>query len=354
MTSDSNRWEFILVAAGSGSRIGGVPKQFRTLGDRPMWAWSAGVAEELCRLGMIEGLVVVVPDGSEDAFRGWKIGCPVTYAAGGATRTESVRKGLAAAGSDFVLIHDAARPFLDVDICRELMRAVTRERAAVPVIGSADSIERVRGGVVGTAPRDEIKRVQTPQAFHRESIVRVLEEAPGGGTDEASSWLESGGELVHVDGSERNFKVTTDFDWIMAASLLSGQREIRVGIGYDRHELVPGRGLVLGGVGIPCCLGLLGHSDADIICHSVSDALLGAAGEGDIGTMFPASDEAYRGADSMTLLREVLRLISEKKWRVAWLDIILIAQIPRLGTEMPKIADNLRKVFTNSSSEVKL
>ncbi|MDR3355125.1 MAG: 2-C-methyl-D-erythritol 2,4-cyclodiphosphate synthase [Synergistaceae bacterium] len=354
MSASNGTWSFILVAAGAGTRMGGVPKQFRMLGGRPMWAWSAGVAAELSARGRIDELIVVIPSGWEETFGSFRPDCPMSVTIGGSTRSESVRNGLAMASSDFVLIHDAARPFLDTDMCEALMDSTTELRGAVPLLSSVDSLKMIEGDVIRSIPRDIIRRTQTPQAFPRESIAKVLEASPGGSTDEASLWLEMSGDLARVDGSEKNFKVTTEFDWLVATSLVNGSREIRVGIGYDVHELTPGRRLVLGGVEIPSELGLLGHSDADIICHAVSDALLGAAGEGDIGTLFPASDESYRNADSTALLTEVLGLITKERWRVSWIDVVLIAQVPKLAGYIPAIIGNLQKLFTDSAFYVKL
>ena len=337
-------WSFILVAAGSGSRMGGTPKQFRSLGGQPLWLWSAQTAEELCAQGLLSELVVVFPSDYDLNSAEIGLSCPVKYVRGGETRSDSVRNGLLAASSEYVMIHDAARPFLNRDICLQLMQQTKGERGAVPLLPSVDSLKRVVGDSVSTVSRDDIFRTQTPQAFERARILDVLSSSDSA-TDEGTLWLASGLELVQVPGDERNFKITTEFDWLVARSLAEERREIRTGIGYDVHELVPGRRLVLGGIEIPFCMGLLGHSDADIICHTASDALLGAAGEGDIGTLFPASDDKYKDADSVSLMREVLELLKSKGWRVTWLDIALTAQLPRLGKEIPKILDNFNRQF---------
>jgi 2-C-methyl-D-erythritol 4-phosphate cytidylyltransferase/2-C-methyl-D-erythritol 2,4-cyclodiphosphate synthase len=354
MSPPADTWSFILVAAGAGTRMGGVPKQFRTLGGRPLWVWSANIAEELHKRGRVDELIVVMPRGREESPGSFHLDCPVSVTRGGSTRSESVMNGLAMARSDFVLIHDAARPFLDAEMCEALMDSATKLRGAVPLLSSVDSLKMIEGNGMRAIPRDIIRRTQTPQAFHRESIIKVLEASPAGSTDEASLWLEMSRDLAWVDGSEKNFKVTTEFDWSVATSIVNGSRETRVGVGYDVHELVPGRRLVLGGVEIPSVLGLLGHSDADIICHAASDALLGAAGEGDIGTLFPASDESYRNADSAVLLAEVLRLMAKRRWRVSWLDVVLIAQVPKLGGYIPEIVAGLHKLFTDSAFDVRL
>lgn len=346
-------WAFVLVAAGSGSRMGGEPKQFRRLGDRPLWAWSARVANELYARKMIREAVGVFPVGSIPET---PVGlhCPFLKMAGGATRTESVINGLRATDADFVMIHDAARPFLSRSLCEALIEKTTDSRGAVPLFGSVDSLKEVSGGKISVVPREKIFRTQTPQAFRRDALLDVLEKNGTGATDEATLWLDSSRELAGVPGDEKNFKVTTDFDWQVALSLASTAKELRVGVGYDVHELVPGRRLVLGGVEIDSPLGLLGHSDADVVCHAVADALLGAAGERDIGTLFPASDDAYKGVDSTRLLEDVLSLLGGKGWRIVWCDVALVAQVPRLGSFVPKIIDHLSRRFEAFGIEGKI
>ncbi len=339
-------WSFILVAAGSGSRMGGVPKQFRALGADPMWVWSARIAEKLYQCGKIDELVVVFPHSFTQYPDHVGIDCPVKFVPGGDARTHSVIHGLRAATSDFVLIHDAARPFLHVELCSALIGEAERTGAAVPLIPSVDSLKEIDGDTVQIVQRNKIYRTQTPQCFAREAILDVIERSDSIATDEAALWIASGRKLGFVDGSEKNFKITTAFDWQMALSLVASSREIRTGFGYDVHELVPGRRLILGGLEVSSPLGLLGHSDADIICHSISDALLGAAGEGDIGTLFPATDEKYKDADSLDLLEVVIRKLYERDWRIVWIDVTLVAQVPRLGAQIPKISGHLSGAFT--------
>lgn len=337
-------WTFILVAAGSGSRMGGEPKQFRLLGSMPVWMWSARVANSLYLDGKIDELIVIFPPGSRldvDV----PLSVPVRFVSGGASRSESVKNGLRAATSDYVMIHDAARPFIGLELCLNLMESTCEERGAIPLLDSVDSLKDVRDGRISAFPRDRIFRTQTPQAFHRNVLLSLMETEDGLATDEASVWLDASLELVSVPGEEKNFKITTDFDWLIARSIAAERRELRSGLGFDVHELVPERKLILGGVEIPSPLGLLGHSDADIICHAMSDALLGAAGEGDIGSLFPASDMKYKNADSLVLMEHVFQLLSDSGWYIIWIDVTLIAQVPRLGREMPKIAGHLGNRF---------
>jgi len=344
MTKAPDDWAFILVAAGSGSRIGGEPKQFRELGGRPVWTWSARVAASLRERGVIREVVAVFPPGMTPEIPP-DLGCALIVAEGGSTRSESVINGLRAASADYVLIHDAARPFLSEDICAELILNTTEHCGAVPLLPSADSLKEFHGERITAIPRDLVFRTQTPQAFKRDVLLGVLEQSEGGASDEAALWLASSRELTRVAGDEQNFKITTNFDWRTARALAEPEWERRVGFGFDVHELVPGRRLILGGVEIDSPLGLLGHSDADIICHAASDALLGAAGEPDIGTLYPAGDERYKDSDSTELLAGVLSLLREKGWRVVWIDVTLAAQVPRMGPWIPEIISNLSRRF---------
>jgi 2-C-methyl-D-erythritol 4-phosphate cytidylyltransferase/2-C-methyl-D-erythritol 2,4-cyclodiphosphate synthase len=296
-------------------------------------------------MGLINELVIVFP-GNSDTKENWNLRCPVKIARGGALRSGSVLNGLKAASSEFVLIHDAARPFLSLDICEALMEKTTAEQGVIPLLQSVDSLKEVNDGIITVVPRDRIFRTQTPQSFRREDLLQVLESSSGHATDEATLWLAAAKKLEYIPGDEKNFKITTDFDWVIAKLFVYESRETRTGFGYDIHELVPGRRLVLGGVDIPSPLGLSGHSDADVICHAISDALLGAAGLGDIGTFFPASDDRYRDIDSTILLEQVLELLTKDGWSVTWIDVTLAAQVPRLGAAIPKISDNLGQRFT--------
>jgi 2-C-methyl-D-erythritol 4-phosphate cytidylyltransferase/2-C-methyl-D-erythritol 2,4-cyclodiphosphate synthase len=323
--------------------MGGLPKQFRILGGRPLWRWSAAVAEDLYSRGRIDELVLVLPQGCAGEIAG-DLACPVVYAPGGRERTDSVINSLEVSSSEYVMIHDAARPFLDVRICLDLMDVVSDTRGAIPLLPSVDSLKRVDGDVITVIPRESVYRTQTPQAFRRAPLLEALSRS-GSATDEASVWLTASGELARVPGDEKNFKITSEFDWLIARSI-ADRREIRTGYGYDVHELIPGRRLVLGGLEIPSPLGLLGHSDADVLCHAISDALLGAAGRGDIGTLFPAADERYRDIKSTVIMERVLESISENGWEIVWIDATLVAQVPRLGSLLSEVLHNLGTHFT--------
>ena len=347
---DAPNWSFLITAGGSGSRLGGVPKQFRMLGAAPVWRWSFAAADRLRRMGRVRDIVMTVPRESlaQLACEAEKLG--LTLVEGGRSRSESVIKGLRACRGPHVLVHDGARPFVSEGLCLKLMEAAgVNGSGAVPLLPSTDSLKTVEAGAVtGVADRSLYFRTQTPQAFPLAELLEIMEKSPDGGTDEASLWLAAGKKITSVEGEEMNFKITSQFDWETACALVRGGGEVerRTGHGYDIHQLVEGRPLILAGVKVEgVSYGLLGHSDADIVAHTVMDALLGAAGEPDIGTLFPASDEKWRGADSMALLRSVLELLAAKGWRAEWVDVTLNAQRPKLGALVPAFIENMNRAL---------
>lgn len=338
-----NSFSFLIVAGGSGSRIGGEKKQFRLLEGRPLWRWSADLAASMGDDGIVE-VVLVLPRG-EVVSQAWpeESVVPLRLAEGGSTRAESVMNGLAACSCDYVMVHDAARPLVGGALLRRLMAATDEGVGAVPVLPIADALKRIDAGSgrIRAVDREALFATQTPQSFCRTTLLSVLERHGTSFRDEAEAWLAAGLELRCLEGERLNFKVTWPEDLQMARALKGGAARplgVRTGLGYDVHRLVPERPLILGGVRIEGSpLGLLGHSDADLLAHTVSDALLGAAGLPDIGNLFPASDEAYRGADSMELLRCVVERIRGEGWRVLWVDSVIQAQVPRLNAHLPEM-----------------
>ena len=325
--------------------MGGVPKQFRSLAGLPVWLWSVRIAELLYHKKLISELVVVTsPDFTQSMPESVRI--PFCFVTGGELRAESVRNGLSRCSEEFVLIHDAARPFLEETLCLELIRAAQKTGAAIPVLPSVDSLKKItEKSNIQNLSRDEIFRAQTPQVFRVKELQKTMETYGLSATDEAESWIAAGKNIAPVSGSARNFKITTDFDWDIAKALVQAPVVMRVGHGFDVHPLRPGRPLFLGGVKVESDLGLDGHSDADVICHTIADALLGAAGEPDIGTLFPASDEQYKNADSTKLLAESINRIALRGMQIVWVDVTLQAQVPRLGGILPLIKRELMMIF---------
>ena len=350
-------FSFLIVAGGHGSRIGGQEKQFRSLGEgKPLWRWSAERAYSLQDAGITE-IVLVLPQGHEIAQDQGPLPIHVTF--GGPTRTDSVRNGLKISTCDYVMVHDAARPFASEKLLRALMERTTPTVGAIPVLPVTDSIKRIDAGKVYSVNRDELYSTQTPQSFFRQALMEVLDRASLSFKDEAEAWLAAGKELCCLEGERLNFKVTWPEDLELAEALVANRRAhhkatsevvVRTGIGYDVHRLVPEKPLILGGVVIPSLLGLLGHSDADVLTHAVADALLGAAGLPDIGNLFPASDARYKNADSMELLREVVNLVKGEGWEIVWVDTVIEAQVPRLNPYLPAARENLSKVLNDDGN----
>lgn len=341
------KWSFIIAAGGHGSRLGGEAKQFRLLGGIPVWQWSFAVAEELLDSGKIAEIIIVLSPEAKASVEEKLCGCKqVKIASAGAERSQSVLNGLKACSGTHLLIHDAARPFITRKLCLELMQEAEKCGAAIPVLAISDSVKIIDGGKISAADRTKYFRTQTPQAFERATLLAMLESGRTA-TDEATLWLEAGRELATVQGEEYNFKITTAYDWLMARNFIAEAKEQRTGHGFDVHPLVAGRKLILAGVEIEDSpVGLDGHSDADIIAHTVMDALLGAAGLPDIGTLFPAGDDTYKDADSIKLLDRVVALLAENGWKIEWVDATLNAQIPKLGGIISKLKSNLEQHLT--------
>ncbi len=333
------KFSFVIAAGGSGSRMGNVRKQFMALGGKPLWLWSAEKAEKLPE---VREIVLIVPadhDGRIDSP------FPVKIAHGGSERAVSVLNGLRAAECEYVLVHDAARPFGSAELFRRLIENTDTDSGVVPVLPVSDALKRIDpDGEISCVDREGLYITQTPQCFPREKLIDAVKDYPHA-KDEAEAWQKGGHVLRYVEGEKMNFKITHRED-IMIARALHEQAAIRTGLGYDVHRLVPERRLILGGIEIADSpLGLLGHSDADALTHAVMDAILGAAGLKDIGNLFPASDEKFRDIDSMKLLAEVMRLVDAEGWHVDFVDAVVQAQIPRLNKYLDSVRESLGRFF---------
>lgn len=349
-----NIWSFIIVAAGAGSRLGGIPKQFRLLGDRPVWKWSARIAEQLWSDEVIAELVLVVPERDLEEVRaahGMKM--PTKVAGGGGTRAESVLNGLMKCSGSHVLVHDGVRPFITPDLCRLVIDEAEEYGSAIPVLPTNESMEMKTDGEIQCIDRINFFRVQTPQAFEKERLTTAIEDYGTHGSDEASAWEAARNKLHHVEGDEMNFKITSPYDWVVAQSLVGIKKETRTGYGHDIHRVTHGRKLILAGVELEDAgFGLMGHSDADVVIHTAMDAILGAAGEPDIGTLFPADDQKWKDADSTALLSSVVERVRSKGWKIEWVDITLSAQKPRLGHMIPVFISNLLRYLREDDGKV--
>ena len=345
----------IIAAAGRGERFGGgIPKQLMTLGGRPILQRSvdAFVLHE-----RITDLIVALPfelaADTPSYLRGRSK--PIEIVEGGNRRQDSVARAFACVppAADIVVIHDAARPLVSSALIARTIDAAAAHGAAIAAVAATDTVKRAdeRRFVVDTLPRHRIFLAQTPQAF-RTSVLRealASTDAAAEATDEASLIERAGHRVQLVDGDPRNLKITTADDLAAAEGLVeavSGRRTIgasslRIGNGYDLHRLVPGRRLVLGGVTIPFEKGLAGHSDADAVCHAVTDAILGAAGAGDIGRHFPDSDPAWKDADSIALLRRAVEIVGASGYVVLNIDVVVIAEQPKVTPHAEEMRRNL-------------
>lgn len=324
----------LIVAAGRGLRAGaGAPKQFRAFAGRPMLRWSVEAFRTAPAISRI--VVVAEPSAALDIALS---GLSVEVTPGGETRTDSVRAGLEALASgvppDRVLIHDAARPGVDVDMIAAVLAALERADAAAPGLLVADALKRsgTDGKILDDVPRTDLWRVQTPQGFAFPQLLEAYRTLPEGAAfdDDIAVGRAAGMTAVLVAGAARLGKVTFPEDHAMMEQLI-GATTPCVGAGFDAHRFGPGDHLTLCGVRIAHDRGLIGHSDADAGWHALTDALLGAIGAGDIGAHFPPSDPQWRGADSERFLRHAVDLVNRAGGRIAHADVTLICERPKIG-----------------------
>jgi 2-C-methyl-D-erythritol 4-phosphate cytidylyltransferase/2-C-methyl-D-erythritol 2,4-cyclodiphosphate synthase len=336
----------ILVAAGSGLRAGaGQAKQWRDLAGRPVLRWSA---QALLDSGADPLVVVVQPADRERAeaalagLKGWLL------ANGGVSRTASVRSGLTALplGCEAILVHDAARPFVTSAHVGALLAALADADGAVPVLPVADTLKRGEGVLI-TVPREGLQRAQTPQAF-RAQVLRSAYAALGAAdaaTDDAAVVEAAGGRVIGVAGDPRLMKLTYPEDFSMAEALASAARVVRTGQGLDAHRWGPGEAVWLCGVRIDHDESLVGHSDADAGLHALTDAILGAIGEGDIGDHFPPSDPKWRGASSDIFLAKAAELVRERGGRIVSVDVTLICERPKIKPHRQAMRERLAQIL---------
>ncbi len=324
----------LIVAAGRGERAGGsIPKQYMALRGRSVLAWSL---EAFSRAG-VSDIVVAINEADLELCRAAIGGLPnVRTVFGSATRTESVRAGLAAVKGEIVLIHDAARPGLTGAIVSALIAEIEAgAEAAAPALPVADSLRRVdaSGRTSDDVSRDGLVRVQTPQAFHTETIrAAYAAAAPSAAfTDDLSVARAHGVEARLIQGDHRLLKFTYAEDLIMLEALLGAPLTPCVGTGFDAHRFGEGDHVTLCGVRLAHDKGLVGHSDADAGWHALVDAILGAIGQGDIGAHFPPSDPQWKGANSEAFLRHAAALVKAAGSRIAHVDVTLICERPKIG-----------------------
>ena len=318
----------IITAAGRGLRAGGgMPKQWQLLG---------GLVVAKHALAAFEGMVRVLLVHPEDRARAEALGLDVLIVEGGASRAESVRnalEALAGRGIARVLIHDGARPLVSGVVIQRVIAALDQADGAAPALAVTDALWRGDAGlVVGTVPREGLFRAQTPQGFRFEAILAAHRAHPAEAADDVAVARAYGLDVVIVEGCEDNLKLTYPGDFARAEAILKGrQMDLRVGNGFDVHAFCDGDGVWLCGVKVPHGRALLGHSDADVGMHALTDAIYGALAEGDIGRHFPPSDPQWKGAESSIFLAHAMRLVRAKGFQLANCDVTLICERPKVG-----------------------
>ena len=326
----------IIVAAGRGTRAGdGLPKQWRDLRGRPVLAWTL----DALRAAGLSRLVLVLH--ADDLDRAGALDLRgVTLVNGGNSRTQSVRAALEVLASDppaRVLIHDGARPFVGADVVTGVLAALQTAQAAAPALPVVDALWRGTdaGEVAHPVSREGLFRAQTPQGFDFAAILSAHRQHDGDAPDDVEIARAAGIGVVITAGSEDNLKLTYPADFARAERLLrerdAAMTDIRLGNGYDVHAFTDGDGCWLCGIKVPHHRALLGHSDADVGMHALTDAIYGALAEGDIGRHFPPSDPQWKGAASHIFLRHAVALAAERGYRVANCDVTLICERPKIG-----------------------
>lgn len=329
----------LIVAAGRGTRLGApVPKQYLDLGDTPVLARSIAA---LLSHAAIRGVRVVIHPEDRARYEAAVAGIADSRLGpaidGAETRAGSVRAGLealAADAPDRVLIHDAARPFVTPAVIGAVLEGLATADGAFPALPVVDALWRVGGGGAATepAPREGLWRAQTPQGFGFAAILAAHRGHAGEAADDVAVARAAGLAVAVVPGDDANAKITTAADLERARRAVGGGGvDIRTGNGFDVHAFGPGDGVTLCGVAVPFDRGLVGHSDADVGLHALTDAVFGALGEGDIGQWFPPSDPAWRGAASAQFLERAAARATERGFAITHLDVTLICEAPKVG-----------------------
>ncbi|MCP5396741.1 MAG: bifunctional 2-C-methyl-D-erythritol 4-phosphate cytidylyltransferase/2-C-methyl-D-erythritol 2,4-cyclodiphosphate synthase [Sphingomonadaceae bacterium] len=342
----------VIVAAGKGLRAGQpLPKQFAPWKGKPVLRHSA---EALAAAGAQPIIVAIPPNGEAPAQAALAGLDYVAFINGNNTRQGSVRNALEAMADNppnHVLIHDAARPDLPSPVIERLLAALQTHAGAIPALPVVDSLAIDESGLMaGSAPREQLRRVQTPQAFRFAEILSAHRQWQGAADagDDAQVLRAAGGAVALVEGDERLKKLT------FAEDFMDDRPALRVGTGYDVHRLEAGEELWLCGIKIEHELGLAGHSDADVALHAVVDALLGAAGAGDIGQHFPPSDDRWKGAPSSRFVEHAVSLVSEAGYRVGNIDLTIICEAPKIGPHRAAMAARLAELAGVGTAQVNI
>ena len=339
----------IAVAAGRGTRFGGeTPKQYRMLAGRPVLRHAV---DALLRGGLAGIAVAIHPEDRaryEAAVGDLPLLAPVH---GGAHRQDSVLAALEALAPlepDAVLVHDGARPLLTADVTGRVLRALSDADGAIAALPVADTVKRAGGSgeIAATLDRSALWRAQTPQGFRFAPLLAAHRHNAGAGLSDDAAVAERAGLKVRlVMGSEENLKITTEEDLARAERLLLARcGDLRTGFGFDVHRFGPGDHVMLCGVRVPHGRGLIGHSDADVGLHALTDAVLGAIGAGDIGQHFPPSDPRWRGAQSAQFLRHAVELVRARGGVIRHLDVTVVCEAPRIGPHRAAMVERVAAI----------
>jgi 2-C-methyl-D-erythritol 4-phosphate cytidylyltransferase / 2-C-methyl-D-erythritol 2,4-cyclodiphosphate synthase len=345
----------LIVAAGKGERAGGAkPKQYAELAGKPVLRRSVEAF-----FGINAAVQVMIGDGQDglfaEAMRGLSLPAPRR---GGRTRQETVRFGLEALAEiapDFVLIHDAARPLVPQGVIDGVIAALASgASAAVPLLPVADTLRKKEDGKWITVPREGLMRAQTPQGFRFAAILEAHRDfADTDVTDDMALAELAGLKIEAVPGDEINLKITKAEDFALAESIIAASKgEIRVGTGFDVHKFADGDHVWLGGVKIPHDFALEGHSDADVALHALTDAILGAIAEGDIGKHFPPTDERWRGAASWQFLDHAANLVRAKGGEIVNCDVTVICEAPKLRPHVDAMRLRIAEILKIDATRV--
>lgn len=345
----------IILAAGRGARAGGEqPKQWQILAGRRVIDWTLDRFVNVAGVDLV--LVVLHPD--DLALFQPRAGVLVTT--GGATRDASVRNGLQALEArniTKVLIHDVARPCTPPAVIAAVLAALDTHAAAAPGLAVTDALWQGTDDTVGMpVSRDGLYRAQTPQGFHYAPLVAAHLAHPGGASDDVEVARAAGMTVAITAGHADNIKITTPDDFARAARIIQGQQpmDIRLGNGYDVHRFGPGEFVTLCGVAIPHGRGLVGHSDADVGMHAVTDALYGALALGDIGRHFPPSDPQWKGAASHIFLRHAVALVAEHGFSISNVDCTLVCEYPKIGPHAPAMQAEMAAIMGIAAARVSI
>ncbi|MEO7277130.1 MAG: bifunctional 2-C-methyl-D-erythritol 4-phosphate cytidylyltransferase/2-C-methyl-D-erythritol 2,4-cyclodiphosphate synthase [Sphingomicrobium sp.] len=344
----------LIVAGGNGQRFGGgVPKQYREIGGKPIIRWAV---ESLIGHPAVQGVQIVIGEGQQQlaaqALAGLALAEPII---GGAERADSVRAGLAAIESSAVLVHDAARPFCPPDVIDRLVAILEHFDGAAPVLAVSDTLAWLGHDLGDTVDRTGLVRVQTPQIFRTEALRAAFGAWSGPSpTDEAMVVRAAGMRVAAVAGDPALDKLTTPADFDRASAWLAGRMRPRTGTGFDVHAFAGEGPIMLGGIAVPHSRGLAGHSDADVALHAITDALLGAGSLGDIGEHFPPGEPIWKGVSSDRFLAHAAELLRREGAIIDAIDCTIIAEAPRVGPHRLAMRQRIAEICGLSVDQISI